>query len=134
MVPFEAFIADKRDRPFVWGKQDCCLFAADWVRLVTKVDPAQALRGKYRTELGAKRALKRAGFNAIEDIANDRLGQSLAPLQLTRGDIALVMNHVDEPTLGIVWGAIVWVMTPSGVSHLAVDQVIKGWRVSCRQS
>ena len=134
MMVFEAFIAEKRDRPFVWGQQDCCLFAADWVLAVTQIDPAQAFRGKYRTELGAKRALKRAGFNAIEEIANDRFGKSLAPLQLSRGDIALVMNHINEPTLAIVWGSMVWVMTPNGVSHLAVELIVKGWRVSCRQS
>ncbi len=134
MLQFESFIADKRDLPFVWGKQDCCLFAADWVLTMTEIDPALKLRGKYRTEIGAKRALKRAGFSSIEDIANDRFGESIAPLQLSRGDIVLVMNHINEPTLGIVWGPTVWVMTPSGVSHLAVNQVIKGWRVLCLQS
>ena len=41
------FIESRRERPFVWGQHDCCLFAADWVALATGQDPAETHRGKY---------------------------------------------------------------------------------------
>lgn len=52
------FIETRRFTPFKWGKNDCCLFAADAVLAMTGVDPAKRLRG-YRTALGAARKAKR---------------------------------------------------------------------------
>ena len=46
-------------RPFLWGEFDCCLFAADCTASVCGVDPAENYRGKYTTETGAKRQLKK---------------------------------------------------------------------------
>ena len=45
------------ERPFCWGKNDCCLFVADVCLAACDKDPAAAYRGRYRTEIGAKRVL-----------------------------------------------------------------------------
>lgn len=55
------FIEQRRRVPFAWGQNDCCLFAADWVHACTGHDPAQGLRGKYSTALGAARLLATHG-------------------------------------------------------------------------
>lgn len=55
------FIEERRDVPFTWGRNDCCLFAADWVRLCTGSDPAAELRGKYSSALSAARILQKHG-------------------------------------------------------------------------
>ena len=48
-----AFLSERRGRPFAWGSNDCCLFAADWIRTATGYDPAAKVRGTYSTFLGA---------------------------------------------------------------------------------
>ncbi len=46
------------ERPFSWGEFDCCLFAADCCIAICGVDPAAEYRGRYTTEIGAKRVLR----------------------------------------------------------------------------
>ena len=48
-------------RPFQWGELDCALFAAGWAMQMTGIDPAADWRGKYSTEQGCARILKRHG-------------------------------------------------------------------------
>ena len=133
-MDFINFLTPYRNNAFKWGKRDCCLFVADWLKTIKDVDFAADLRGKYKTEQGAKRALKKLGFNGIQDIANTRLGESVGALVLNNGDIALVKNHVNEDTLGIVWHTHVWVLGLNGVEALPADLIIKGWRVdTCHQ-
>ena len=57
-----AFINQRNCEPFKWGKNDCCLFVADWVLFATGNDVAADFRGNYRTENGAfKQLFKRDG-------------------------------------------------------------------------
>jgi hypothetical protein len=63
-------------RPTVWGVWDCHLWLADWVLACRGgEDPAAALRGRYRTPLGARRLLKRAGGSeaVVESAGLERL-------------------------------------------------------------
>lgn len=133
-MQFETFLNQYREQAFEWGKCDCCLFAADWIKVNTAEDLAADLRGKYSTELGANRALKKLGFDGVTAIADARIGEGLSPLQLNRGDIALVKNHVEQDTLGIVYGNQIWVLGLNGIETLPVTTAIKGWRVEiCQQ-
>ena len=47
------------NRPFVWGEHDCCLFASDCVIAVCNFDPAERIRGRYKTKTGAFRVLQK---------------------------------------------------------------------------
>lgn len=130
---FIGFLPYYRRRPFEWGKCDCCLFVANWVQKMCGFDPAAELRGRYHSKLGATRALRRAGFNSISDIADAAFGERVATLALNRGDIALVIAD-DAPALGIVWGANVWAMGELGVVPLPLAMAQFGWRLPCHQS
>lgn len=130
---FVSFLPYYRRRPFEWGKCDCCLFVADWVRKMCGFDPAAELRDCYHSPSGAKRALRRAGFNSVADIADDAFGERVSALALAHGDIALLMQD-DAPALGIVWGANVWAMGEQGAVPLPLAMVQFGWRLPCHQS
>ncbi len=133
-MDFIKFIDTYRATTFQWGKRDCCLFVADWLAEQTENDFAHDFRGKYTTELGAKRALKKLGFDGVQAVASDRLGKSVGRYQLINGDIALVKNQINEDTLGIVWGAGVWVLGLEGAEFLPTEQITKGWRLAtCHQ-
>ena len=96
----DATIAAHRAMPFAWGAHDCALFAADCVQAVTGTDPAADLRGKYRTEAGAARHIKRLG--GMEAIADARLGARVPVLMAQVGDVALI--GADAPHFAVCAG------------------------------
>ena len=75
------------ERPFSWGEFDCCLFAADCAVAVCGADPAEAYRGKYSSEAGAKRLLKK--LHGSLEAAWDACFARVQPGLIQRGDIAL---------------------------------------------
>jgi hypothetical protein len=84
------FLSDTLRRERGWGVLDCFLFAADWVQARRGVDPAAAYRGRYDSEIGAKRFMVQAGgFEALVDVAMAGCGlvRTSAPV---RGDVAMI--------------------------------------------
>lgn len=77
-------------RPFSYGTHDCATFAFDVRRAITGEDAAADWRGRYSTELGAARVMRRLGFESIEALATGYLGTPLLNVKLAkRGDIVL---------------------------------------------
>lgn len=83
----------------VWGRSDCALDAADAVLAMTGVDLAAAFRGRYRSRLGARRALARHGASALDATLDQLLGPPIATGFARRGDLAW-----HEGSVGIVMG------------------------------
>lgn len=82
-----AFLEEAARKPFAWGRHDCMLLIADWVRLQTERDPAAPWRGRYRTALGAKRIINRAGGELALLESGLDLERTTDPLG---GDVGLV--------------------------------------------
>lgn len=59
----EAMVASAR-APMAWGTDDCALWCMNVLRGVLGYDPAERYRGRYRTRLGALRALGKGGLPA----------------------------------------------------------------------
>ena len=57
-------------RPFVWGKCDCAIMAADVLRRLGRTTPLRSF-GSYRTALSATRALKKKGFADLPAVLDD---------------------------------------------------------------
>src|SRR5687768_18469658 len=95
------FLAD--EKPFEWGSRDCSLFAADAVLCITGADPAKSLRGKYKTEKGAARILKRRGGleKVAANLAADNRMEEIPPLLAQRGDVVLIDSPLGD-ALGII--------------------------------
>lgn len=111
---------------FEWGTSDCCMFPADAIKAVTGFDFAEEFRGKYKTELGSLRALKKYGKGTIEatiDSKYDRNSDTPA-----RGDLATVVTE-SGTSLAVVGAGCVWVMTLEGVDSLPLSEVNVSWRV-----
>lgn len=120
-------IAAASDQPFVWGKLDCCLFAADVVLAVTLHDHASEFRGKYTTAVGAKKALVRYGKGSIKKTMNAKLGKANPPLMARRGDFVLANTQLGD-SLGVCVGATAAFKSPDGVVCLRLDQCLCSWR------
>jgi hypothetical protein len=124
--------AQKQAAPFVWGVNDCCLAACDWLAACVGEDPARVLklRGKYRTAVGAAKVLKaRGGVRGIAEAWCKRKGWGEVPvLCAQRGDLALVAMPEGE-ALGVVGGALVGVPGKDGLATVPAGEALTAWAV-----
>jgi hypothetical protein len=122
--------------PFAWGRHDCLLHPADWCRVAAGVDPAADFRGRYKTELGARRILKREG-GLLELAAGQMRAAGLPAVDLAEiraGDVGVVraprpngeLAHVGAVFTGTLWMAL-------GVRGLVFAGFIPdaAWRPPC---
>lgn len=122
---FADFVAERRDAPFAWGANDCCLFAADCVQALTGVDHAAELR-VYTTALQAARVIEEQG--GLRQIATQALGEPLAPAMTAVGDVVLVLNG-DREMLAICNGTTALAPGEHGMAVLGMDAALAAWRV-----
>lgn len=113
------------ERPFSWGEFDCCLFAADSAMAVCGVDPAAQYRGRYRTETGAKRLLKK--IHGSLDAAWDACFERVNPAFIQRGDVAMY-DGANGRGVAVFWAGEFWSVAEDGVGRIACEPVVV-WRV-----
>jgi hypothetical protein len=100
-----ALVLERMHARFEWGRNDCVTFAADAVHGLIGVDPIATIRGTWRCELGAARAMRE--FCGWPDIvqATEFMAQRLAwprvPAPLARrGDLVMVEGRLAVMTGG----------------------------------
>lgn len=131
MEVFFTFLEDRRARPFQWGINDCCIFSADCVSVLTGVDLAADLRGTYATEPEAAAVLARLG--GVERLASDRLeAAGFKEVSVTfaqRGDVVLA-GLQNEAALGICAGThAVFVNVAIGLGERPMKHCRRAWRI-----
>ncbi len=84
------FLRERNTVPFEYGVNDCLIFVADVVKLLTGFDPAEDLRGTYSTLQEADEIVKANG--GMSEFMSSRLGVPGTRNLLTasRGDAALL--------------------------------------------
>jgi hypothetical protein len=114
--------------PFIWGANDCCLFAADAVQATTGTDPAAHLRGSYSTATQAARVLAEHG--GVRAIATQALGEPMPHAAMAqRGDVVCVPLD-GRDTLGVVAGDGQWCAPGElGLVYRPMAEVQTAWRV-----
>lgn len=125
------FLEEKRTQHFNWQNNNCCLFACDWIKRLTGIDPAVGLRKRIKSEEDAKAIL--AEFGGVEQIAADRCALHLWPevpvLYALRGDIAMIMTP-EGPALGVVAGKVIAHAGPNGVTYRPLTDGKRAWRIN----
>lgn len=112
--------------PFAWGVHDCALWAADAIQAQLGADPAHALRGRYRTQMGALRLL--APLGGLPGVATAVLGAPLrGPLLACVGDVGFTRQGALAVCAGETW----LVATRDGMGHLPLPDAVQAWRVGC---
>ncbi|NAP01938.1 hypothetical protein B1F73_09255 [Pseudomonas syringae] len=112
-------------RPFSWGEFDCCLFAADCASAVCGVDPAEQYRGTYKTESGAKRALKKR-HGSLESAWDACFARVAVPF-IQRGDVVMYEAPAGR-SMAVFWAGDYWATTDDGVARV-VCEPLAAWRV-----
>ena len=125
----DLFIQEKRDQPFEWGVNDCCLFAADWLVILTGIDPAADVRG-YTGELEAWRIVKDKG--GVEQMARDAFaaqGWTESPIGFARRGDIVAIDGDHGASLGVCCGPIAAFAGPEGVVFRKFTDCKTSWRV-----
>ena len=123
------FIDAARIKPFVWGENDCCLFAMDCVQAITGQDLAQPYRG-YTSQTQALRLLNRSGGVAgiAEAVAAKYDIPEITPLTAQRGDVCL-FDIGRGNTLGIRAGEHIYAPGFKGLIGFPALQAVRAWRI-----
>ena len=126
---FSQFIAKTMHRPFVWGRNDCCIYAANAVKAITGVDFAGGCRGKYRKEEDAIKLIDELG--GIEKIVDNCLGALQNKNFVQRGDVVMysVIEKDNSLALGVCIGNGFAAPSKKGLIIYPLDRIIKAWRV-----
>ncbi len=112
------FIEEKRDQPFKWGENDCCLFFCDWISILTENDPAShlGLRGTYDSALGAIRILE--GLGGVEVLAQkvaEERGWSFVPVEYAQRGDGVIFQTEEGPAMGVCNGQMSVFAGPNGI-------------------
>lgn len=127
------FIAKNKRRPFEWGEFDCCLFAADAYQIITGQDYAKDFRGRYKTKIGASRAIKAAGFDDLKGLLTSIFGEPKVGIDLSRGSLCIVETEQGQAA-AIYFGGAAWTTGPSGLVALSPNDILCFWSVeTCHQ-
>lgn len=117
------YIEAKRDEPFEYGVNDCCLFAAGAVEIMTGIDPMPEFRGKYDSLKGSIQALKDIGNGDLEATLDGKF----EPIEIgmaQRGDLAF-----HEGSVGVVAGSFAWFVSDDGLERIPLSMWDKAWSV-----
>lgn len=120
-------------RRWAWGSHDCTLFAADWVRFATGVDPAAGWRGRYADASQCRALLGAAGgLEIVVTRAMAGMGFAEVAAALT-GDVGLVRAPTEIDGMGVV-AAIrqgdLWVVRSIRRVIAAPFPMLRAWRVA----
>lgn len=111
--------------PLEWGRHDCALWAATWARACSGNDAVSTWIGKYTTEQGAAREIRRRGFTCVADIADAHFAET--PLALAgRGDMVL---HPTTGSLGICNGRVSQFVGAAGAVRVDTLACTRAWAV-----
>lgn len=131
------FLIERMHTPFAWGANDCAIFAADAILVMTGVDVAEDFRGRYTTDTGAVRSIKKVtGGSTIADAAiycaeKHGLTEYQYPLMAKRGDLVLVKNRDGSEIAAIVSLNGRHVVSPGdeGLVRFSIMDVTRAWSI-----
>jgi hypothetical protein len=124
------YMHERANAPFVWGVNDCCMFAADWVMRATGRDPIEALRGSWTDEASASHMLNAPG--GLIRLVNTWGAREPLPTVATaqRGDVILFESG-QGPALGICVGEkFAALKPPQGIGYFSMRHALAAWRVA----
>lgn len=99
-----AVLARHLDQPLAWGVSDCLTVPADLCKAMTGTTVLPAHLRRYRTEAGAMRLLRKAGFSDVEEALNAAFPRLDGVAQARRFDAGVVerFDEAGRPVLATV--------------------------------
>lgn len=117
------YVRARQDKPFEWGVHDCAHFAAGVVAALTGEYPQFP---RYKTE---RAALKLISQKPLRARAGEILGDEIDVQMAQRGDIVMVVDDVNGPSLGLCFGENSIFVRKEGLYPIQTAQCLCAWRV-----
>lgn len=118
------YIESKRNAPFEYGVNDCCMFAAGSVEAITGEDPMAEFRGEYKSLATSVRALQEIGAGDLESTMDGKF--PIVPIShAQRGDLAFF-----DGSIGVVIGSFAWFVSDDGLERVYRPMWDKCWSVA----
>lgn len=128
-MAFAAALSHAENKPFIWGENDCCLFACNCILAITGVDLARTFRG-YTTEPEAAAFIAGYGglYELVAAVCREHGMPEIPPRQARRGDPVLFEGG-EGPTLGICTGEKIVAPGKGGLSAYGILKGLHAWRI-----
>lgn len=129
-IRLQSLLDHSQHRDFSWGDFDCCQWAGLAVEAQTGDNPLSDTRGRYSTEVGAKRVLINSFGGSLSAGWTQLLGEPVEPAYAGRGDIVLVDIDGAE-AIGVVdlSGERIACLGQSGLTYLPTTAALAAWKV-----
>lgn len=128
MINRKAVLSDYIDlvgaRPFQWSVNDPLMMVAGAVELLTGIDHAEGLRGRYDSCAEGKKLI---GMSALRFVS-ERVPE-VPIIEAVDGDIAAIKQG-REYGFGIFIGAQIYTMTMNGIGILPRSDAVKAFKVA----
>lgn len=123
----QVLVEESRNKSFVYGQHDCCLFGADVVLAQTGIDLAADYRGKYKTLAGGIKLLKKAGYADQIDFLEKHL-EEIPTAFASVGDIGVV-SFEGMDSVCVVIGAFAAAITETGLINVDTTNLTRVFKV-----
>ena len=110
---------DHMERPFAWGKDDCCLFVVRAVDAMTDSQLEATLGELYQDEAGALQLIQTRGD--LKGAVSEFLGSPVSE-RAKRCDVVLFEGGTGH-AVGICFGAEVRAMGPQGMQRIRREEI-----------
>lgn len=117
----EAYIDRTWAAPFVWGENDCALWAASLWKELTGRDPAAGLRGTYATAFECRQVVQEAG--GLENLCR----KLMAGEAEGAGDGIAVISAGRQNLCGVHFGGSVICKMETGIKMIAKPRTLAQW-------
>ncbi|MGH1376696.1 MAG: DUF6950 family protein [Alphaproteobacteria bacterium] len=128
---FSEFLKRHNGKSFKRGNNDCALFAANGIDVLTGNDYGLSFRGLYKSKSQAQNILKEQGFEDLESVADAFLGDAYhSVFYAQRGDCVLI-EYESETALGLVdlTGQMAVTTGKDGLVKYKPEFWVKAWKV-----
>lgn len=119
------------DAVFRWGESDCGLWACTAFERLTGTHPEPWFQGRYTTEAGAAKALRKYA-GTLEDCAAAVMAKNgrgeIPPMSAQRGDWVMFRGSLGD-TLGVCVGQYIASPTDAGIGYTPMSAAYRAWRV-----
>ena len=126
------FIQEVKDKPFEWGKWDCCIFADEALyRISGKRVIPDGIKG-WATEEEAQKTIKAYGKtlgNSLNKAAKKAGMKEIDLPYLSTGDLVLMKTEVGGEIAGICVGHWLFAPTDDGLTNKRLDMALRAWRI-----
>lgn len=129
-IDFNKFVEKNFDKPFAWGKWDCCLFSDACIKAITgeSLIPKQLVWSDEKSAIQAITGYGKTLKNSISKAAKKKKLQKVDINYLQKGDLVVIDNN--GQVCGIYDGSKTIGPNDMGIAAISGSKILEAWRIN----